>query len=449
MFYPLWQEDADVWLLRGGRGGGKSEVVCDKLLDKALTDKYARCYFGRKVFEDVRGSIYKTLIESIKKQKLEKWFTYSEADHSTMIITAKGTKNQFIPFGSDKPDRIKSIKDPTDIICEEANQFEFRDFQEFMPTLRTERGTCSLYMMFNTKDVYSDHWIPRIFYPEFADKKMEVDALSSLNIKHIFANFTDNYFIDQERYRNILWLSSGGNSMLFEAMANGAWGMKENEDPWLYALDIEKIFRPSPFIPSFPVHLSFDFNRDPMTCTSWQKSPSIGMPNSFLRGIREFTGERGLENLCRKIKGVYPGSILFVTGDSNGHSKYHAHALQYNSSDERTYEGKNDTNYRIIQRTLDLNENQMHTFSKNMEHSDSRQLSNIMFAHHPNFTIDPIGCPILRKECQIATVDPKSSTPSKLLKDREGYKMDAFDSMRYIFQRYYKTYPDTIIPKRA
>lgn len=447
-FFDLWERVASIWLLRGGRGGGKSEAVFDRLLDKSLTDKYFRGYYGRKVFDTVRGSCFKTLDECIKKQRLQKWFNYSNADHSTMIITAKGTGHQFVPFGSDKPDKIKSIKDPTHIVCEEFNQFDFEDFQEIFPTLRTERAETEFYGMFNTKDVFPHDWIPRVFFPEIADKQVNIDIFEGVDIQNIFVNYYDNYFIDHEEYRKKLMISAGGNVTLFNAIANGAWGMRENEDPWLYAFDQDKHVKPLRFNPTFPVYLSFDFNRDPMSCTAWQMSPSLGINGSFLHCIAEFTDIQGLEKMCSKIRSRFANSILFVTGDSNGNSKYHAHVLQYNDSDESTYQGKNDTNYRIIQRALNLNEKQMHTFSKNMEHGDSRQLCNIMFNSYPNLFIDP-SCKLLIAECQIATVDPKSSKPSQILKDRGTYKMDIFDTMRYIMQRYFKKYTDLVLPKRA
>src|SRR5690606_4682714 len=129
---------------------GKSEAVFDKLINDCLESEYFRCYYGRKIFDTVRGSCFKTIIECLKKMNLAHLFNFSEADNSSMVITCKTNRNQFIPFGGDKADKLKSIKDPTHIVCEEFDQFDFKDFKDLYPTLRTERGANVFYGMFNT-----------------------------------------------------------------------------------------------------------------------------------------------------------------------------------------------------------------------------------------------------------------------------------------------------------
>lgn len=427
VFYQYWQNPAQVKLYRGGRGGGKSEIKADELVDDCLNQPYFKCYFGRKVFDDVRGSSFATLIASIEKSNLQRYFHYSTANTSAMIITCKNG-NKFIPFGADKAEKLKSIKDPTHIWCEEFDQFTFEDFMEFFPTLRTIRGKNEFSATFNGYSVHETHWILKYFYPDLykGEDKPEFNPLNGINVLDVLANYVDNYFIDQEDYERKLRLSSGGNDTLFQGLANGAWGVNENKNPWLYAFDAAKHVKDDiPFIPSYPIYLSFDFNNDPFTCTVFQMSPHKGAYDSFIHIIKEFAGSFKIEEMCNRIKTAYPNSIMYITGDRSG---------------QNADLGRNQTLYQIIAGFLEVNNKLLNLNNSNLEHADSRIMLNAMFANYPNLFISRKGCPDLIRDCNTATVDSENKKPSALLKDRQAYKMDLFDAMRYFFQTYFHSW---------
>lgn len=422
VFMPIWENPADMHLLRGGRGGGKSQAVFEKQIEKSLTQKYHKCYYGRKVLDTVRGSCFDTICDSIEEMGLKRFFHYSRANTSSMVITCVNG-NKFIPFGADKADKLKSIKDPTDIVCEEFDQFTFDDFKDLYPTLRTERGFNQFWGMFNTHGVYSDHWIIKLFFPQLykGNDDIEFDALENINIQHTFANYFDNHFIDQEDYYNKLRLSAGGNNMLLEAIANGAWGAIENKNPWLYNFDYHKHVRDVSYLRSYPIYLAFDFNNDPFACTIWQYSPQLGGRGSFIHCIDEIVGEHKIEKMCDLINSRYGGCMKFICGDRSG------------QNDDL---GRNQTLYQMLAASLNVSPKQLHLHSKNLEHADSWMLMNTMFWNYPNIKI-ATKCRELIQDCQKAKSDPKNMKPYHLLKDREGYKMDAFDSARYFFQQYF------------
>lgn len=424
IFLPLFKEYAKIRLLYGGRGGGKSEAIADYLIDNCLTEPYFKCYYGRKVFEDVRGSCFDTLIYSIKKRNLQSQFNYSEANTSTMVITAKNG-NKLIPFGADKADRLKSIKDPTIIWGEEFDQFIIDDFLEIYPTLRTTRGKNELVISFNTHKVFPTHWLLKLFFPDLykGDEPAQFDVLADIKVQKIFANYYDNFFIDVASYERDLRLASAGSPNLYEAIANGAWGVVENKNPWLYNFDIKKHLKfDLTFLPSFPVYLTFDFNNDPFACIAFQMSPGKGSRDSFIHFIKEFSGMMKIEEMCRKIKQTYPSSIFFVTGDRSG-----------NNQDL----GRNQTLYQMIAAQLGIGMRQLELNNSNLEHADSRILCNTMFMHYPNLYIDGKNCPNLSTQCQRATTDEENNKASVLLKNRQDHKNDEFDAMRYAFQTYF------------
>lgn len=430
VYLPIWEKEASINLIHGGRGGGKSQVIAERLLKKCLSSKYFKCYYGRKVFETVRDSVFDTIVTSIEELALSHLFSYSRANTSSMVITCRLNGNKFIPFGCDKASKLKSIKDPTDIWCDEFDQFTFDDFKELYPSLRTIRGLNQFWGSFNTHSVYLDqHWIIKLFFSDIytgedKDKMYEIEVGS---IQKIFANFTDNYFIDQEAYRSLLRIAAGGNEALFEGIANGEWGVVENDNPWLYAFDERKHVKQSIEIrPELPVYLSFDFNNSPFACTAYQHNPDMGDPRvSFIHAIKEFSGKIKADEMCEQIKAFFPNSVLYVTGDRNG-----------NNQDI----GRNQTIYELIQHHLGLSANQMKLNSHNLEHADSRIFVNCMLNDYPNFFISRKGCPNLVKQCNAARVDIKSKTPQALLKDREQNKNDEFDSFRYYMQTFFHAY---------
>lgn len=421
VFLPLWEQNPKIWILRGGRGGGKSEAVADRLIEDCRTEKYFKCYYGRKVFETVRHSCFETLYTSIEKLGKQKEFSYSKANSSSMIITHLETGGQFVPFGSDKPEKLKSIKDPTVIWCEEFPEFTFEDFKELLPTLRTARGKNQFIGTLNAYSIFTDDWRVKLFFPDqYTGKDLSFELPAGITLGTIFANYYDNFFIDRQAYEEQLRLSSAGNSFIYEGLANGAWGVIENNNPWLYAFDEKKHVRPSlPFLPTFPVYIFMDINNEPLECTLWQMSPVKGTKDSFIHCIKEYSGNFKLEELAARIKSDFPASILYLGGDRSGQNED---------------VGRNQTIYQIMAGLLGLNNRQLLLNTHNLEHADSRLLCNAMLANYPKVLISKEGAPNLIRQCQLAKVDVDSNRPGQLLKDRGMYKLDAFDSMRYMYQ---------------
>lgn len=270
-FFDLWGNQNPINLLYGGYGSGKSVFIAEELIRCCIESKYFKCYFGRKVYDDIRESVFATIVETIEDMGLKKRFHYSTAQTSSMVITC-ANGNKFIPFGAKDPNQLKSIKDPTHFWCEEFDQFFWgdeenqSDFALIYPRLRTTRALTQFYGSFNTAPVFPNHGILKYFFPDLytGNDKAQFDILDGIGIERRFANYTDNHFIDQPDYYNKLKLASGGNSLILDAIAKGEWGAEDNKNPWLYAFDVSKHIREDvPFLPSFPVYISFDFNNDP------------------------------------------------------------------------------------------------------------------------------------------------------------------------------------------
>jgi phage terminase large subunit len=117
-----------------------------------------------------------------------------------------------------------------------------------------------------------------------------------------------------------------------------------------------------------------------------------------------------------------------VTGDSSGRKG------------DVAYKSRHDTAYTLIQSYLGLSRRQMQPNKKNLEYEDSRLLMNVMVHNYPNFFIDLTNCPNLVNDCRIAKVDEDKDKPHQLKKDRQVYKMDYFDGLRYLIQMYFNEF---------
>jgi len=262
-------------------------------------------------------------------------------------------------------------------------------------------------------------WVKTLFYDKHRDGTIQEPY------KYIPALITDNPYITADEE----YMSSLENlpHIQYQIFVKGNWDINLNEYPWLYAFkdahEPDTHIAEVPFLPTFPIYITFDINADPLSCTVWQMSPAKGQRGSFLHCINEFGGHIKVEDICNQIKATYPNSIMYVTGDRSGQNED---------------VGRNQTVYQIIQSLLQLSDKQMNLNTHNLEHADSRILCNIMFAQYP-VLIHP-KCTNLIADCRKATVDQKSIKGSQLLKDRGTYKMDYFDGMRYLLQTYFNKY---------
>lgn len=270
---PFMADAAKIILIRGGRGGGKSNTIALRLIQEARTEEYFKCYFGRKVLERVRGSQHQELVKAIKQLKCENEFTFSENTNGSLTISHKKTGNSFFAFGGDNPQSMKSISDPTHIWCDEFDQFDELDFKALYPTLRTIRGKNIFIGSFNSYEITTSHWVVKFFYPESytGQDKYDFDALQGVQISKYLINYTDNYFIDQEEYKKTLMLSAGGDSDVFDGLAKGEWGFNKKGNEYYPAFKKGVHVGKVPRIPGQPDHLTYDFNLVPyMTLVPFQ-----------------------------------------------------------------------------------------------------------------------------------------------------------------------------------
>lgn len=397
----------------GGTGSGKSYSAAQKEVLLAAQNSINTLVI-RKVGSTLRDSV----IPSFKNRigEFDLWDIFRE-NKTEREITCTQTGSVIKFRGLDDPEKMKSIEGINRILIEEASELEFEDYLELN---RRVRGMPDIQITLCFNPIHEEHWLKQHFF----DKKVPHTTI-------IKSNYKANPFLTKQDREQIEWLREY-NYNQYRIYALGEWGITENNAPWLFAFNQDKHVKNSlPFLPSYPVYLSFDFNREPISCLAVQMSPSRGTSTSFVHFIKEFSKNVQLQELCNQILATFPTSILYVTGDASG------------SAGDLAFDKRNDSYYKMIQSYLRLSDKQMNLFKKNMEHNDSRNLCNTMMYNLPNVFIDS-SCKTLINDCIIATVDENTNKAGMLKKDRDKYKMDMFDAFRYLWQAYFADYIDKV-----
>lgn len=415
-FIPYFGNRDEIVLLYGSYGSGKSKFVAQDLIEKCRKDEYFKCFYLRKIFEEVRKSFFDDLCTEIEERGLQDEFSYSRRDNSSMIITHRNG-NKFVPAGASDSKNLKSIKDASHIVCEEFDQFSNKDFGFLFSRLRTEKAQTQFYGMFNTEPLVEGHWIRETFF----NSKQE----SHLKPLKIFGTYIDNYFINKEDYEAKLRLIANGREHVFQAIANGEFGISSNDNPFFYTYKPEhSTLNDYPIDSNKPIEISFDFNINPCTAVISQKiSNIIHVFDIILENQNSYNGLSSLEAVCKTINDKYflSGKIkpylVRVTGDSSGRSG------SADRQEARTF-------YYTIANNLRLNEGQINVRKSNLTHVFSGKMCN-----------NAIGKGLVR----FWNVNALTTDIGRAFADSNGgldeakkkYGLHCVDAFRYLIDLYY------------
>ena len=193
----------------------------------------------------------------------------------------------------------------------------------------------------------------------------------------------------------------------------------ENNNAFCYTYSPEKHIRKTVINPGYEVKLSFDFNRDPITCLVAQDD-GIKKVN-FIEQIK--LQNSNIYDICDVIRAKYGKYLLIVTGDATGRNKS---ALV---RDQLNY-------FRIIKAQLGLGDGQMRQPTSNPPLIENRVLVNSAF-HHLDISIDPDNCKPLIFDLEHAAVLPDGSLDKSERSDITK-QLDALDCGRYYFNTFWK-----------
>lgn len=189
-----------------------------------------------------------------------------------------------------------------------------------------------------------------------------------------------------------------------------------NDRPFLYNFDENKHvipeYKPNPHL---PILLSFDFNREPMTCLICQQKDV-----RTLYIFDEISIDGSTPEVCEIIIANYPQFRynIEVTGDATGRAR------------SALVKG-NLNHYRVMKQYFDLTENQIRVDNTNLAHSDSRVLCNSVLKNANVFITQ--NCKATIKDATMAMVDSEG----ELIKNG-AYPLHKFDAFRYALGEAFK-----------
>jgi phage terminase large subunit len=316
IFHPVINFNGRYIALTGGRGSGKSWFVAHLLLEMCMYRKIdVLC--AREHQESIEKSNHKILKDIINLYHLP----YKVTDKKIVSLTT-GSRFDFIGLSDITAENVKSSEDYGIAWLEEAQKISELSWKYLRPTIRKPGSK-----IFITMNPLVPH--------EKSPIMSELTTYLKEKTLHIHANYYDNPFLSKEQRD--------------EAELTRIHKPEEYKDVWLGEPDsslgnlIVKGFskdniRPLFYQPGLDLHISCDFNYDPMCWVMFHKD------QNKMYVFDELIEERTSTQECaRKLIERYPdhkGRII-LNGDASGMQKNCAHS------------NPDMTNFFIIQRELE------------------------------------------------------------------------------------------------
>lgn len=191
-----------------------------------------------------------------------------------------------------------------------------------------------------------------------------------------------------------------------------------NEKLWAFAFDRNRNVGEVKFNDKEPVYLSFDFNRNPMTCSVFQHY------NDCIFGVESIKLDNATTRMvCKYIKDKYGNAFYFVTGDASGKSMTTVSLIN---------------NYDIIKNYFGLSRGQMQYSGSNPRLQDSRYFINAILEQYP-IILDKVNCKHLIFDLENVLSDDENK-PVKDSRSKVEEQADFLDNFRYYLHRYFKDF---------
>ena len=296
IFEPVFSFDKRYIALTGGRSSGKSWVVAHYILEKLI---YLRrdCLCCREHQNSIQESNYKLFVNIIRKYGLP-----YDIQSTKIISKTTGARIVFVGLSDVTADNIKSFEDFDLVWIEEGQKISKKSWEILNPTIRKDNA--QIYVTMNPEIPHEKHPIMSELLTLFKDETL-----------HIHANYYDNPFCSKDivkiaeltkihkpdDYKHI-WLGIPRD----EGANNVVKGFSEEN------------VKPITYQPNMPLHLTWDFNVDPMSCICAHKTAD----KVFY--FDEFILENAsTEQTIREVIKRYPDhkSSIIINGDASGDNR--------------------------------------------------------------------------------------------------------------------------------
>jgi len=190
-------------------------------------------------------------------------------------------------------------------------------------------------------------------------------------------------------------------------------------DAWAYCYSEAKHTGKTELNKRHELYLSFDFNRNPITCGVFQHYGNV------IYGIEQIKLKNSnIYDLCDYILAKYPGMMKIITGDATGRS---SSALV---QDNINY-------YTVIKSKLNLSSGQIKVSTINPKIEENRVLVNSVL-HNQTVILDKDNCKGLLFDLEHAKVLPDGKL-DKMDRNDPTKQLDALDCFRYYLSTFHRS----------
>ena len=395
-------------LLWGGAAfGGKTWTGCLWQIDRRLKYPETVGLIGRKTLIDLKKTTLLTF-QRLYSQIYEPKFGAVKYDGQKNLIEFNNGSIIFLmdtAYSPSDPEytRLGSYE-LTDSFIDEAGESSQRAVDMIFSRTRHKLIHDKPAQLLCSNPV--SNWLKWTWVKDQQGKEVILDS----HMKYIRATIEDNPDIERaERYKKTLERLPLTDR---QRLLYGDWDYVQNDTPFITEFDESRQVGDFKINPNYPLWLTFDFNIDPCTCLLFQELPD------GIYFVQEVQIKGGTGVLCQHLKTfMNHENAIFVTGDRSGNSGSTSAGLDNFSL---------VTDYSIIKRELGLNDFSFKHYKKANKQLDySRRLVNYAFKNI-NVYFDRSMVQTIQ-DIKNAKVDENE----RLVKDRQTYKLDCFDAMRY------------------
>ena len=293
VFEPVIDFKGRYIALTGGRASGKSWFMAQLFLEKLLYEK-KDLLCAREHQNSISESNYKLFTNIINKYNLP-----FEVQSTKIISKTTGAKIVFVGLSDVTADNIKSYEDFKYVWLEEAQKISAKSWEILNPTIRAEGSQIVITM--NPEVPHDKHPIMSELLTVFKDETL-----------HIHANYYDNPFVSKDIIK-MAELCKVHKPDDYERIWLGI--PDENKGNKIVKGFTNDNVRILHYQPDLDLHISCDFNYDPMCWVFMHKD------NNKLYCFDELVEEQTSTRICaREVIRRYPnhqGNII-LNGDAAG-----------------------------------------------------------------------------------------------------------------------------------
>jgi hypothetical protein len=392
----------------GGIRGGKTFAVLGTLLLYCRMFPGSRWVIYRQDFPSLQDTTIPSLEKIIGNDSNFKW----SRDKSNYHIEYLKNGSKIFLYG----ENIDRDPDLNAMLGLECNGIVLEQVEELSETLfnmaQTRIGSWYIPVMPKPMILMTlnptQKWAKNVFYEPYKLGTIEPP------FKFIEALPKDNPFVTAEQWEAWNRLEGRYKAQFIE----GDWTDFTNRDNiWAFAFNRKKHLSDVQIDTSQMVYLSFDFNRNPITCAVIQHI------DGQIRVIEQIKlSNSDIYKICTYIKAMYGNSMFIVTGDATG--KNSSAMVQ----DNINY-------YTIIQKELRLNAQQIKVPTVNPRIEENQVLVNSIFANY-NITINSEKCKPLIFDLENARMRA-DGTLIKENRDDITQQLDCLDCLRYYLNQFH------------